>query len=379
MTINFDLVALLDFLAFVQGTLLGILLMLKKKEHISYFFLGLFLFTYSSELIVSVLFDTDIFPQKPSLLYLPATFYLTFMPALYLYVKSLSKAVNWKRYGWLLLPRIIEVIGFLVLFFQPTATKLNQFENGITYWFYSNFVDIAMVYTIIYALVILKLIQNHQKQVKDFYSNAKGKLLNWIQWICIIIIAINLLLLSSNFLAKEFWGNFIYPTVSALNVVFIFWIALSGFRQKVVDLPASKNIDLKSLPSNEEAIKITAPASDTSDAEYQKLVLAIQKEKIFTESDLHLANLAQKLSISQRHLSELINQKAGVNFNQFINHFRVEEAKKLLVDKKYAHLNILGIGFEVGFNSKTAFYTAFKKETGLTPAKFQKKTRIKAA
>lgn len=85
--------------------------MFKKKEHISYFLLGLFLFIYSSELLIAILFYLGIYPQTPNLIYLPTTFYFGFMPALYLYIKSLSVTINWKKYIWLFLPVIIVFVG----------------------------------------------------------------------------------------------------------------------------------------------------------------------------------------------------------------------------------------------------------------------------
>lgn len=372
MTIDFNLVSLLDLLAFVQGSLLGILLMFKKKEHISYFLLGLFLFMYSSELLIAILFDLDIYPQKPNLIYLPITFYLGFMPALYLYVKSLSATINWKKHIWLFLPVIIEFIVFVGLFLQPDARKLAQYENHWMINFYSIFINFAMVYAIIYTLFTLKLIAKHGTKVKDYYSDAQGKLLNWVWWLCVIIIVLDLLLLSESIITKSIYGEYTYPITSALNVIFIFWVALSGFRQKVVTLPT-----LKAFPTNNKNTATAPQVATNEDADtYQKVLTYLEKEKAFTNPDLLLADLASQLHLSQRHLSELINQQFQTNFNQFINQLRVAEAKKLLVDNKYAHINILGIGYECGFNSKSAFYTAFKKIVGQTPAKYQKQARL---
>ena len=101
-----------------------------------------------------------------------------------------------------------------------------------------------------------------------------------------------------------------------------------------------------------------------------KKYLTVQKS--FKNPKLHLALLAKELNISQRKLSTLINENAQLNFNQFINQYRIEEAKQLLVDENFAHLNMVGIAYEVGFNSKATFYAVFKKMTGTTPIKFQK-------
>ena len=98
----------------------------------------------------------------------------------------------------------------------------------------------------------------------------------------------------------------------------------------------------------------------------------METEKPFLSSDLSLFSLANQLSVSAHNLSFIINEYSGENFNQFVNRYRVEEAKKMIVNSKNNHLSILGIGFEVGFNSKSVFNTTFKKLTNQTPNEFKK-------
>jgi YesN/AraC family two-component response regulator len=91
---------------------------------------------------------------------------------------------------------------------------------------------------------------------------------------------------------------------------------------------------------------------------------------LYLEYDLKLNVLAEKLDKSVHHISQAINQNANMSFPDFINSFRIEEAKKKLLEPKPA--TIFAISLDVGFNSKAAFYTAFKKFTSQTPTEFKK-------
>lgn len=104
----------------------------------------------------------------------------------------------------------------------------------------------------------------------------------------------------------------------------------------------------------------------------EKLKTLIQSEKIYLENDLSLPKLAKKLDATSNETSFLINEMYQDNFYNFINKYRIEEAKTLLLSDKYSQLNILGIAFESGFNSKTTFNTTFKKYSGLSPTAFVK-------
>ena len=82
------------------------------------------------------------------------------------------------------------------------------------------------------------------------------------------------------------------------------------------------------------------------------------------------------MNASCNETSFVINELYRDNFYNFINKYRVEEAKILLLSEKYNQLNILGIAYESGFNSKTTFNTTFKKHTGFSPTDFVKTNRI---
>ena len=98
----------------------------------------------------------------------------------------------------------------------------------------------------------------------------------------------------------------------------------------------------------------------------------METEKLFLENDLNLTKLAMKLETTTNEVSFVINELYNQNFNFYINKYRIEEAKKLLISKEYVNLNILGIAYQSGFNSKTTFNTTFKKIAGISPSNYLK-------
>ncbi len=104
----------------------------------------------------------------------------------------------------------------------------------------------------------------------------------------------------------------------------------------------------------------------------KKLNALMEVEKVYSDADLSLPVLAEKMSLSSHQLSQLLNEKMDRNFFDFINQYRIEAAIKLLQSPRGAQRKISAIAMDVGFNTMAAFYKAFKKHTGKTPSSYQK-------
>lgn len=104
----------------------------------------------------------------------------------------------------------------------------------------------------------------------------------------------------------------------------------------------------------------------------QQLEQAMRAEKAYLQLDLTLPKLARDIGCSVNHLSQVINSGFGMSFFEYVNQFRVEHAKTLLADPNSRRDAVLNIAFTVGFNSNSAFYAAFKKFVGQTPAQYRK-------
>lgn len=98
----------------------------------------------------------------------------------------------------------------------------------------------------------------------------------------------------------------------------------------------------------------------------------MEVDKIYLHPDLTLPDLAEKLECTVNHVSQAINAGFGVSFFDYINEYRVSEAMDLLQDNGIDSRTVLAVALEVGFNSTSTFYVAFKKVTGKTPAEYRR-------
>lgn len=106
------------------------------------------------------------------------------------------------------------------------------------------------------------------------------------------------------------------------------------------------------------------------EAKIREMNQLMESEKLFCDEDLDLLKMAELLDLRADQVSALLNQFVGSSFNQYVNRYRIEEARKLMVEEP--DRNILSIAFAVGFNSKSTFYDAFQKIVGITPKEFKK-------
>jgi AraC-like DNA-binding protein len=97
----------------------------------------------------------------------------------------------------------------------------------------------------------------------------------------------------------------------------------------------------------------------------------MQENKYYLNQNLTLHEFAKETQISPRTISNCVNQSLGLNFNEWINNYRVDRAIEIMKDPKNDHLSIEGVGIDAGFKSRSAMYTAFKKKTGQTPGNFR--------
>ena len=136
----------------------------------------------------------------------------------------------------------------------------------------------------------------------------------------------------------------------------------------VLLLDKNQNTTENVIDINYEELKTEiSPEIDTWKSKIETL---IQSEKLYQNPELSLTEISKKLESNSSIISKSINQGFGMNFNDFINKYRIEAVKEMFAKKEHEKSTLLGIAYDCGFNSKATFNRAFKKNTGTTPKEY---------
>ena len=329
--------------------------------------LSLFILFYTLEFVNDLIFHSGVNQSNARLLFLPINFFLLQFVIFWFYSLNLTGRWNFKKHRWHLIPGIVEFVLCSVLYFFPGEVKLSWYESGVLIPVVRIYSVLHIASTIIYCSRTLNLFKKHNILVSNYFSSTKSKTLKWIQVAAIFSIVFVILtdgyfLFRHALLPLDLRDIFIY-----LNLFYIFCIGLFGFKQ----LTIFNSSETKALIEDQhKEIESTSDKSTTS--EYLRLIAFIENEKPYLRQDLVLSDLAKALNIKDRFLREIIQMNTGMHFNHFINKFRVEETKRLLVSTEFEHYTLLAVGQEAGFQAKTTFFTAFKYFENITPATYQK-------
>ena len=152
----------------------------------------------------------------------------------------------------------------------------------------------------------------------------------------------------------------------SLLLFLIFVLSFYGLRQQA--LPKQLLVEKLRIPYEHSNL-----SDDVKKRIETKVMAYFENEKAYLNPELNMELLAQTLRIPKHQITEVLNTNIGKNFFQFVNTFRVDAVKKMLLDPKNK-FSIEAIGYECGFSSKSSFYTVFKSITGVTPVEFKNKS-----
>jgi YesN/AraC family two-component response regulator len=221
------------------------------------------------------------------------------------------------------------------------------------------------------------------------FSDTTRINLDWVRWfingfLVVILSAVTVYLIMSLSPAYFDWcvlGSGVFIAIYVLMTTFkgltqvTLWQAHPEMTREILETETGKAGQIQQQ-SNEDK-SIAGHRIESADARINEIATRIlymmEDEKIYREPELTLKNLAEKLQVPSYQVSQAINEGIKKSFYELVNRYRVEEAKKLLLDARSRNYTILSIGFEAGFNSKTTFNTVFKKFTGFTPTEFRDK------
>ena len=159
----------------------------------------------------------------------------------------------------------------------------------------------------------------------------------------------------------------------------IYWVGYQGFFRYTMlkdRIVLRKEIRNKSNQGKVKRDNIFTTCNNAKGTEtFNKAKQHILKEQCYLDPSFSLETLADELNMSVSGLSKAINTNSDTNFSDFVNSFRVAEVKELLASDVFSDYTIAAIGLECGFNSKSTFYSAFKKSTGITPVQYRRQHR----
>ncbi len=213
---------------------------------------------------------------------------------------------------------------------------------------------------IVYVVLSSLVLRQHRQAIAEEYSNTDKINLAWLQYLIYWIGAIWIGVLVRN--------DTVIFTTATLFVVFIGYF---GMRQVGIfhTLPAPEAVTTEENPEKKKYQKsgLTAEAAERL---HRDLTALMVQTKAYRESELSLNELAGRLNSPANYLSQVINEREGKTFYDYINTLRVEEFKRLATSPESRKYTLLGLAQECGFNSKSSFNRYFKKVTGKSPSQF---------
>jgi AraC-like DNA-binding protein len=414
MTELFDLITNLTIL---QAVVFFFLFTLNRKRNVSLILLGIYLITIVGP---GLHFLLDNFNIK-AVYEFPTNFYLLSPPIFYLYTKSVLGILSKKDIKHLVLGTL-EFVFFLYLFIYPYEFATTVYRNFLIPNRVLIFTVFIPIYSVSYLVASILILRKYNFRVEEFYSINEQKRLKWIYVTNIISIFLYILDTITTFISIKYGFQVnVYLIITSAIAFIVFWISIYGLNQKnlILDIdddkidnlikesqikeseknevtnefdkksiesknesnePESKDISLKKIQKNKIEIDLEKNEKIYDNnlflalefqSNYQKIVLFLEETKIYKDKEINLFRLAELVQIPYRDVSKAINSIANKNFNQFLNEFRVNEAKRLIKQDELQKYNLSWIAEEVGFNSRSTFFAVFKSLVGMTPNEFK--------
>jgi len=365
-SVGFGFLAVLNLLGAAQGVLLALaLLSTKAGSRTANRLLAALTLTISIVVSGAVLLTSNYVFLFPHLSRIHQPFVFLAAPLLFLYIRTLtSPDKKFDKTDFLhFIPFVLCAIYLLPYYLQSSGAKfqvlLSEYtDESLGQWYYVRSA-VFITQTLVYLILIVLTIVKYSQSVKRSNSPHDRAVLFEVRFF-VIATAVLWCAVVLRY-ALERMPNLLVPLGASLLVY-----AMGYLKMRRPEIQGSGTEELSSKKYEKSTL---TPAR--SERYLDKLLNLMEKEKPFTDGDLTIQKLAEKLSIPAHHLSQTINERLGQTFSDFINSYRVEEAKRKLLDPALKHLSVLGIAEEVGFNSKSSFNAVFKKHTNMTPSEFR--------
>jgi AraC-like DNA-binding protein len=373
LNINYNLQSVLDILGLVQGFTLGCLLLIVSFRYSrSTQWLGFYLLLFSLKLLIFIPGGLGLDQLNSRFLLLPFNFSWLLFSVFFVYTQKISIFSNKKTTYWVLYPGILSFVVQSAIYLLPTATK-EMISQSL--WYDLVFTFAGILYSLGIGLWNLKFLNDHRTEVENTFSQTEQKALSWAKLFLIyslissVVIHIMYAISPNSYYFKVFF--------SILDLMAIYWISINGvvqqnvFSSLRVKAPDFTVRDITNAGNEQKKDKY--PNMGELSLLMEDIDAYMKNSEAFIQGELTIIDLADKLNVHPKKISLSINTIFNENFNTYVNHLRIEKAESLLHDEASNNFSMEGIGKEVGFHSKSAFYSAFKKVTGTTPNKYKER------
>lgn len=369
-----NIIAIFNFLLIagaVQGFIFNIATFLsRKKIERPVLLLNLFVFVLSMNNLQSWLIDKGFVASDFFLSQFIIPWYVLIVPFFYsflVYYLGIEK----KKWPFLQLTAAIFLLemvvrGIVIIFIQKGALQADDMN------LYNSIEDaVTLLYSLFLYFKAIRILYNYEALYRPILEYDS---LNWIKIFLKLgggVILLWLVAVLLNLFSETIKAPYSYYPLRLGSAVLIYWVGYQAFFQYIV---LKDRIVLRGKIRNEkyhthsnENVKRELPNTEREEGVFQKIDQYIRENQRYLDPNLSLEKLAEELAVSTSSLSRIINTYSKQNFSDYINSLRVSDAKKFLRNDEFSSYTVVAIGLECGFNSKSTFYSAFKKLTGTTP------------
>jgi len=368
--------------AIFQGIVLGAIILkspLFKSNANKYLAYAIFAL---SLLIANLVFEiVDLYRIMPFLLFLDDIEWAFLFPVfIFMFViHQVNHPIrNSKKIRWLFVPFLYSALANIIYdcevvahFFKIPIALKSFIETLKDFDFYIILIFIPFMAVYTFSFIKFSKDKQEKKWITFLWTLVFTLLLSWLVAVLIAMFF-------------EYDLSFCMRILALLATFLIHFTAYYGvFKYRLADnkqgievlLNESASLFSEEFPKDvmlKKEIDTTSLDLFTKENSYfKKLEMLCEVHQIYRDSTLNREKVAEQLGISAGYVSQLINVITGDNFANFINNYRVEAVKKMILDSDFENYSLLAIGLESGFTSKTTFYDAFKKATGMTPNSFR--------
>jgi AraC-like DNA-binding protein len=310
-----------------------------------------------------------------------------FGPLVYLYAVAASDR-SWhfeKRHAMHFVPVAISVAIAAPYYFMSGADKIalyDRFVAGDVPTQLRIIDPLKYVSGIAYSVATVRYLRDHRRRIKDSYSNTQRVDLDWLLWLAAAAAGIWALATTTRLIvAGASVRDELVTLAIALLVYAIGYIGLKQpeiFRYETAEhpihIPSAAPIVLAvpAIESDARRYERSGLADDEATRLKDSLLLLMDRERPWTDSELTLADLSARLGTTPHKLSEVLNAEVGRTFYDFVNGYRVRDVQRRIQAGEARTRKMLALAHDAGFASKSTFNQAFKKQTGQTPSEFSK-------